>query len=533
MGKSRRKSMKRVGGIVAGDRGAGEKKPVNSGYSHHGANVTKKGLIGWDSTSFGANEDIDRNIVLLRQRSRDLYMGGALVAAGALKTTRTNVIGAGLTVKPSIAGDVIGITSDEADAWQRKAQNEFRLWSETKDCDAARRNDFAELQQLAFLEWLMDGDVFAALPYIPRPGNPYDLRVLLIEADRVCDPDRKDPEKDICQGVETGGNGEVVAFHICNQHPIYSGFYSKPKKWRRVEAFGSKTGRPNILHVMESERIGQSRGIPILAPIIEAAKQLGRYTEAELIAAVVAGMFTVFLSTETPKNPFGESAIPLDEQIDSDDESSIELGNGAIVGLGPNEKATIANPNRPYAGFESFVTSICRQVGAALEIPYEILIKQFTASYSASRAALLEAWKMFKMRRAWFVSDFCQPIYEEVIIEAIAKGRLDAPGFWGAPEIRKAYLKAEWYGPTQGQIDPLKEVNAAVTRVENGFSTRARETSELTGGDFEMNVRQRAHEEFLMEDAGLKTSGNSGDTSGGEEEDDEKILVDEDGQGEK
>ncbi|MDR1516128.1 MAG: phage portal protein [Synergistaceae bacterium] len=512
------KSLRRVGESVAG--GAG-RKPMNSGYSHHGANVTKKGLIGWDSTSFGADEDIDRNIVLLRQRSRDLYMGGALVAAGALKTTRTNVIGAGLTVKPSIAGSILGISSDEADVWQQKAQDEFGLWGESKDCDAARRNNFAELQQLAFLEWLLDGDVFAALPYIPRPGNPYDVRVLLIEADRVCDPARKDPSKDICQGVETGRNGEVTAYYICNQHPVYSGFYSKPKKWKRVAAFGAKTGRPNILHIMESERAGQSRGIPMLAPIIEAAKHLGQYTEAELIAALVAGMFTVFISTETPDVPMGESAIPLDEQIDAGDESSIELGNGAVVGLRPNEKATIANPGRPYAGFESFVTSMCRQVGAALEIPYEILLKQFTASYSASRAALLEAWKMFKMRRSWFVSDFCQPIYEEVITEAVAKGRLDAPGFWSAPEIRKAWLKAEWYGPTQGQIDPLKEVNAAVTRVENGFSTRARETSELTGGDFEMNVRQLAHEETLMREAGLKKEG-------GKEGDAKQILDDPD-----
>ena len=65
MRKSRGKSLKRVGGVVAGNSG---KKAVNSGYSHHGANVTKKGLIGWDSTSFGADEDIDRNIALLRQR---------------------------------------------------------------------------------------------------------------------------------------------------------------------------------------------------------------------------------------------------------------------------------------------------------------------------------------------------------------------------------------------------------------------------------------------------------------------------------
>jgi ATP-dependent protease ClpP protease subunit len=167
--------IKRVKGLVQ------RKKPTASGYSHHGANTTKKSLLGWISNSYGAHEDIDRNIVKLRERSRDLYMGGALIATGALKTMRTNVIGAGLTVKPSIMGDVLGISSEESDAWQRRAQTEFDLWASSVDCDAARQNDFSDLQQLAFLSWLMDGDVFVALPYIKRQGSPYDLRVLLIE----------------------------------------------------------------------------------------------------------------------------------------------------------------------------------------------------------------------------------------------------------------------------------------------------------------------------------------------------------------
>jgi lambda family phage portal protein len=265
---------------------------------------------------------------------------------------------------------------------------------------------------------------------------------------------------------------------------------------------------------MECERIGQARGVPVLAPIIEAAKQLGRYTEAELIAAVVSGMFTVFLSTESPDQPLGEESIPYDEQIDAADETSIELGNGAIVDLGPNGKVNTANPGRPYAGFSDFVVSICRQIGAALELPYEILIKQFSSNYSASRAALLEAWKMYKMRRSWFVSDFCQPVYEELVIEAIAKGRIDAPGFWTHPELRAAWLRAEWYGPTQGQIDPLKEVNAAKIRVEEGFSTRARETSELTGGDYETNIRQLEHEENLKANSGVNQTGGEGNSDG-------------------
>ncbi|HEY4622936.1 MAG TPA: phage portal protein, partial [Solibacillus sp.] len=76
--------------------------------------------------------------------------------------------------------------------------------------------------------------------------------------------------------------------------------------------------------------------------------------------------------------------------------------------------------------------------------------------------------------------------------------------YFDDPLIRKAYCGAEWNGPSQGQIDPLKEVNAAIKRVDEGFSTRAKETAELTGGDFWRNLPQRIREERAMKEGGLK-----------------------------
>ena len=117
---------------------------------------------------------------------------------------------------------------------------------------------------------------------------------------------------------------------------------------------------------------------------------------------------------------------------------------------------------------------------------------------------MLEAWKFFRRQRAWLASDFCQPVYNEWFAEAVARGRINAPGFFADTAIRRAYTGAEWNGPSPGQIDPLKEVNAATVRVEQGFSTRARETAELTGGDWMQNYRQRVKEEKMMREGGLK-----------------------------
>ena len=129
-----------------------------------------------------------------------------------------------------------------------------------------------------------------------------------------------------------------------------------------------------------------------------------------------------------------------------------------------------------------------------MEIPFELLTKSFLASYSASRAALLEAWKSFRMRRTWFANDFCQPIYELWLSEAVARGRINAPGFFNDPSKKRAWCKADWNGPAPGQIDPTKEVEAAIKRVSEGFSTRERETIELTGGDWDKNIEQVTRE---------------------------------------
>lgn len=470
---------------------------MNSGYSNYGASHTKKSLLGWLHSGGSAREDIQDNLSTLRQRSRDLYMGVPL-ATGAIKTCRTNVVGAGLKLKSQIDYEALGITEEEARKLETKIEREFALWADSPACDLERLDNFFELQQLAFLNWLMSGDVIVTLPVTKRINMPYDLRINLIEADRLSSPyGNIDPK--IVGGVEVNEAGEVVAYHISKHHPL--SYENVETMWTRVEAYGTKTGRRNVLHVMNRERIGQRRGVPFLAPVIESLKQLGRYTDAELVAAVVSGMFTIFIEKEgaSEEPPLGE-VVPESQQVDGGDDNSLEIAPGAVIDLNEGEKAHDMNPGRPNTAFDGFVTSICRQIGAALEIPYELLVKHFNASYSASRGALLEAWKMFRMYRTWLANDFCQPVFEEWLAEAVAKGRISAPGFFADPIKRKAYCGAEWNGPAQGLLNPVQEVTAAEKRVNNGFSTRDREAMEMNGTDFFRNATQLKREEELMKE---------------------------------
>lgn len=488
-------------------------KILNSGYGNYGASLHKKSLAGWLSHGGSAREDIQDNLDILRERSRDLYMGVPL-ATGAVKTMRTNVVGRGLRLKPTLDREVLGLEPEKAHTLERQIEREWGLWADSPDCDMARIDNFYELQQLAFLSWLTSGDCLALLPTKARKNQPYDLRVQLVEADRLSSPGGYDTlNNKIIGGVETDEDGEVIAYHFSKHHPL--SYANEPMEWVRVLAYGEKTGRRNVIHIMNRERIDQRRGVPFLAPVIEALKQLGRYTDAELVAAVVNGLFTVFIEKEGPGDgvPIG-SGIDEEEQVDSEDDNTIELAPGSVIDLNEGEKANTSTPGRPNANFSGFVEAICRQIGAALEIPYELLLKCFNSSYSASRGALEEAWKMFKMYREWLSRDFCQSIYEEWMAEAVAKGRIKAPGFFSDPLRRKAYCKAEWNGPARGILNPVQEVNAAVTRVNNGFSTRQGETMEMTGTDYYANIDQLKQEELKMKEVKEIANSSTGQPEG-------------------
>ena len=488
-------------------------------------------MAGWITARGGPDADITLNLDLLRQRSRDLCMGEPL-AVGALKTIRTNEVGAGLRLNSQIDAEFLGLDDEAALKWEAHVERLFSLWADTVACDAGRRHTFGELQALARLSELMSGDIFVLLPADERPGEMFDLRLRLLEADRVSDPLPYPVGTNTLGGVKIDdATGAPISYYVAKIHPgdlflpgTYGGYgayaygaVSVPpmmeggvygaqwNKWVEVPAFGAKTGRRMILHVMEADRPDQRRGVPILAPVMERLKQLSRYSDAEIMAAVVSGFFTAAITSELPQAKPG-AVIPPGQAVDDPqgNEDSYQLGNGALIGLAPGEKLEAVNPGRPNAGFEPFVKAIVCQIAAGLPgMTSGLLMKQFNASYSASRAELLEAWKSFSVGRQRIATRLCQPVYEQWLEEAVARGYIDAPGFFSDPVRRAAWCGAQWHGPAQGQLDPTKEVTAAELRVEAGFSTRARETAELTGGNWERNNKVRIREERLRRDGGL------------------------------
>ena len=496
-----------------------------AGYSEAGASHSKRAMKDFDAVSSSPVTDIDLNNMTLRQRSRMLYMSGS-VGTSAVNTVRTKVVGTGLSLKAEIGREFLGMNEEAAKDWQRRAEAEFKLWAGRREnCDALGLSTFAGIEQLVMKSWLLSGDVFVLFKTgETSPMNPYSLRLHVIEADRISTPawctgksyfvtgitegtvpdGKPGAGHAVHDGVEVDENGRAVAYYICDRYPDEASVTKT--NWVRVEAFGAETGLPNILRIAESERPDQYRGVPYLTPVIENILQLRRYTESELMAALVQSFFTAWVETEADTNEFPLNdvgpSLPEDNEPEPENENEYRMGPGTVLHLRKGEKVVFGSPQVPTVGFDTFVKTVSRTVGAALELPYEVLLKEFTSSYSASRGALLEAWEAFRMRRTWLVDSFCQPVYERFMAEAVALGRLNAPGFFTDPLVRDAWCGAQWIGPVQGQLDPKKEAEAALALASYGVKTYQQITREFGGGDFMTNAEELKRENDALEDAG-------------------------------
>lgn len=465
-----------------------------------GGRKDRKATKDWGTRTSSADADILPDLPILRDRSRDLCRNSPL-AGGAINTMVTSIVGSGLKLQARPDLKAIGMSDAEGDAWKNSVETLWRAWAERQHCDATMTQNFYGIQATAFRSVLESGDIFMTLPFRSSRTSPFSLRLQMIEGDRVCNPNYTSDTKDLAGGVALDNLGAPESYWILREHP--GALRPQPKTWDNFPAFGANTGRRNVLHVFDKRRPGQTRGYPVLAPVIETLKQLDRYTEAEIMAAVVSGMFSVFITTEQGEGlDLGEvSGAPAASPQAGGD---FKLGNGAIVDLAPGEKIEVANPGRPNQAFDPFVQAILRQIGVALELPFELLIKHFTASYSAARAALLEAWRFFRVRREWLAMTLCQPVFETWLEEAVARGLVDAPGFFDDPMIRAAYCGADWVGDAPGAIDPYKEIQAAQLRLQVGVSTLEKETAAFDGSDWESNHQQQVKERAARRRDGLE-----------------------------
>lgn len=469
------------------------------GYT--GAKIDKASLKNWGTRGGGGSPltDIIPDLPMLRDRTRDAVRN-APVATGAVANATSAVVGTGLSCNPAINYKVLGVTEEFAAEWNANTRERFEVWAASMDVDLSERQDFYGCQDLAWRSAAESGDSWVLTPMVERPGRGMQLALQIIEADRVCNPDYKRDTDTLQDGVELDpATLKTVAIWVAKRHP---GDRKVGNTWERIEVRDAETGRRNVLQIWKQLRPAQVRGVPWLAPILEPLKQLTRWTENELAAAVTSSLFTLFVKMDP--DAFAE-LFEQDAQeglVERTQKWSGDMENSKAVNLLPGEEVQTASMSRPNPEFDPFWIAMVRQIGMAIQIPYEVLVMHFQSSYTAARGALLMAWRFYRERRDLLAKQKCQPSYELWLANEVSQGLIAAPGFFANDFIKAAWCKAFWTGDGPGSIDPQKEVGAAKERVELGISTKQAESVAYDGIDWDTKNRQRAREIKAEKDAG-------------------------------
>jgi lambda family phage portal protein len=485
----------------------------------------RKSLQEWSPIAGSPNDEYLYQAETIRARSRDLTKNSP-IAAGASNTGTTHVIGTGLRLHSQIDSSYLSLGDDEVETKQRELE---RIWRMVKNrLDFEGDVTMTDFQAMAFRGTFESGDILAVRRRDMRAGDMIPLKVQLVEADRVSNPSNESDTDKVSGGVEADRRGVVQAYYVADRHPGDFMLGLTETKWMRVPKNG-RNGVPLSRLLLDKRRPGQRRGVPALAPVIEPLKQISRLTDYELTASVVSSLFTVFVKTESPSagglpsSPEGTESTAVPSNA-----GDAFLNPGAMIDLLPGESIETANPSRPNGAYDPFFRSIVQQIGMALEVPYEVLMHLYNSSYSASRAALLDAWRFFRGRRKWLGDNLLSMVYEWVVWDAVVEGIIDLPGYLVDPMARSAWLSCRWVGDAPGAINEQDAAKAAVVRLDAGLSDRATETAEMTGRDWNSEVQpQREAEKRRLDEAempfGAASQSQAPQEQGAEEEEDSEL----------
>ncbi|MCB1771951.1 MAG: phage portal protein [Candidatus Competibacteraceae bacterium] len=480
---------------------------AGNGTAYDAADRTSRAMSGWYPGNGSADRDLLTDLPLMSGRSRDLARNEALTA-GVARTYRDNIVGHVLRLSAKPDYRLLGQNAEWADEWGNQVEGHVRTWMDTTECDAARTMTLIGLTHQALTGMLMNGDAVALPMWLPRQDSVWSTRLQSIESDRLKTPPMLEHREDIRGGVEIDRYGAPIAYHIRKTHPGDSN-PGMDDYWR-IPAF-TPWGRRRVIHLYDKERPGQNRGKPIVAAVMGDLRMAGKYSQAELKAAVANSLVAAFLESDLPQDVVAgmfDSGSPADywTGLFERPENQPRLEGGAVLPLPIGAKLSAFNPGRPATAFGVFMDSVVMRIAAGLNIPRELLLKDFSkTNYSSARAALLEAWRFFNGVRRHISDMWLNPIYELIFEEMINDGRILAPGYY---ENRYAWLKCKWVFAGRGWVDPTKEAQAAQIRMDSYLSTQEQEGAEQ-GIDWEENLEQAAREMRRKQELGLPIAASS------------------------
>lgn len=505
-----------------------ETKPAEQqaiGGAYEGASRTSREIALWSPVIQSADSEINKDKMLLDARSRDRMANDGYVL-GAVHTTQDSVVGGQylLNCKPHLR---VLQNQNPAfdDVWLEEfrsvVESRFNLYTGSSNnyIDASRINNLTSMLRLAIGVHCYTGEVLATAEWVRESDRPYKTAIQMVDLDRLSNPyDREDTTR-LRRGIERDRNGKPVAAHIRVRHPNdWLMDNADAYTWRRVP-FRKPWGRKQVIHLYEQKRPDQSRGISDMVSVLKQMKMTAKFQDIALQSAVLQATYAATIESELPAdaayNQLGEGnsanwatqyLSQIAEYVGSS--KNIHIDGVKIPHLYPGTKLNLKNAGANEGVGTNFEQSMLRHIAAVLGLSYEQFSRDYTqTNYSSARASMLETQKRMSSRKKLVADRFADEVFQLVFEEMLNMGDVPMPVGVG-PEFfyegmnREALTSAHWVGASRGQIDELKETQAAIMRMSAGLSTYEEECAKL-GRDYRDVLDQRQREQEMLQERGL------------------------------
>lgn len=424
-------------------------------------------------------------------------------AASCVDSLALNVVGPGLRPQSYPDAGALGITDDQAQDFADSAEAAWKVWC--REAHAGGTQHFDDLQYESKRSMFITGEFLHLPVWLEEPGRTFGLALQPLHPARLRTPGDLMHRADIRGGVHLGPYNRPRGYFIASppdnmplagltsQHFIYV-----PRMVGHRYA---------CLHRYHSGMPEQVRGVSILSPAMKQFRDLADYVDYELVGALIAASFTVFI--ETPQDIMGAAGGGFSgSKAMGGRDYALQVQPGTLTTGNPGDKPHIISSTRPGPTFDAFYERVLRAAAASTGQPYEMVSKDFSkTNYSSARAALLEVWKLHTLFQEWDVRGYLDPVWSMVMEEAWLRGMLavppGAPSLYDSPAITRAWLACVWTRPPRGQIEPVKERNAEQLALDSLTDTRTA-ICHARGLDFETVARTRQREERLLKKLGLE-----------------------------
>lgn len=493
--------------------------------AYDGASRFDREVALWQPGNHSADSDILPAKDMSDARTRDVLRNDAYVASGA-NIRKDNIVGSQFVLNAKPDWKVLGLDEAWAEEFQEEVESKFTLWAESINCwpDASRRNTLTALVRMAVGVELMSGEVLAAVEWVRESDRPYKTAIQMIDLDRLSTPPTEIESRRLRAGVAMNFYGAPVGYHVRKVHPT---------DWMDVESYQWKYiparkpwGRTQMIHIFDQQRPDQTRGISEMVAALKEIHVTKKFRDVNLQRAVIDATYAASIESDMPTEAI-YNALGAGNMTNSDVAKAIEsYASGYLSSINtytgvkghkidgvriphffPGTKLNIRPAGHGGPMGTEFEQSLLRYIAANLGVSYEQLSRDYTkTNYSSARAAMAETWKFMQSRKKSVADRFATHVYLAWLEEALGRGHIEslprnAPNFWEGLN-KEAYGACDWIGASRGQIDELKETQAAVLRLKYNLSTDEDELARL-GKDWRKVKRQRKREKDMDEEYGL------------------------------